>query len=281
MRRAFLLACFALLAGCASIADEPAPRDALSWLPALAGENFTIHSRETGREYRVFVRLPEGYDAKSAARYPVVYLLDGDILFPLLASTHLLLHYDEKVPEAIIVGIAYGAFGEGNFRSTDYTIQLPGSPPEHGGAAAFLRFIEKELLPRVEARHAVDSSRRVLLGQSLGGNFVLWSAQQAPDLFWARIASNPGAAVGLQAFSSTSRRAQRGDLHVILATGSRDTRARREAASAWARAWAAKSAPWQLTLMPVEGGTHAATIGEIYRRALLQLFQKEGDVPSQ
>src|SRR5690606_2115211 len=91
-------------------AADAGARVPLEHLPALAGDYFPIRSQATGRTYHVYVRLPEGYDPDADVRWPVVYLLDGDSLFPLLAPTHLFLHYDEHLPEAIIVGIAYGGF---------------------------------------------------------------------------------------------------------------------------------------------------------------------------
>ena len=63
--------------------------------------------------------------------------------------------------------------------------------PGQDGAPRFLRFLETELLPTIESRYRIDPTRRILAGQSRSGYFVLWSAMEAPDLFWGRIASNP------------------------------------------------------------------------------------------
>src|SRR3546814_3774782 len=78
----------------------------IDYLPALKGEYFQIASEATDRKYHIYIRLPEGFDPKASGRYPVIYLFDGDSLFPLLAPTHLFLTYDEKLPEAVIVGIS-------------------------------------------------------------------------------------------------------------------------------------------------------------------------------
>lgn len=268
----------ALASACASAPPAARP-DALSRLPALKGDYFPLHSRHVGRDYHVFVRLPTDYQAGAGRRYPVVYLLDGDSLFPLLAPTHLFLHYDEKLPEAIIVGIAYGGFepGVSNFRDVDYNVPTTGQPPDRTrGAAAFQRFLSDELLPAVEARFAADPARRVLLGQSRGGTFVLWNAQQMPDLFWGRIASNPGAGSGDPAFHADAHPAQSTRGQVIVASGARDSDTRRHAALAWTQAWGSRvDAPWTVALLPIENGTHAASIGEVYRRAMLALFKDE------
>nr|AAK28566.1 hypothetical protein [uncultured bacterium] len=249
----------------------------IGYLPALKGDYFQIASEATDRKYHIYIRLPEGYDPKASERYPVIYLLDGDSLFPLLAPTHLFLTYDEKLPEAVIVGISYGGFDPSiNKRHVDFSAPAVDAAPGENGAPDFLSFLKNELLPTVEGRYDIDSSKRVLLGQSRGGHFVLWSALEAPDLFWGRIASNPSFAPGRARFFADASPHSRDDLKVALVSGSRDTELRRRNAVEWAQAWQDRAdAPWQVKLFVIQGGTHAASIGEAYRQAMLWLFSKE------
>ena len=149
MGRMILAPWLLLLAACASLpgAPEPPPAAAgitpLDYLPALKGDYFKLESRSVGRPYHVYVRLPEGYDPAAAKRYPVVYLLDGDSLFPLLAPTHVFLTYDEKLPEAVIVGIAYGGFdATTNKRNIDFTAPAADGKPGEDGAPRFHRFLD-------------------------------------------------------------------------------------------------------------------------------------------
>ena len=248
----------------------------LGHLAALRGGYFPLVAEATGRTHHVYVRLPEGYEEQPARRWPVVYLLDGDSLFPLLAPTHLFLAYDEGLPEAIVVGIAYGGFDPAiNRRSHDFTAQGADTAPDQGGAADFLRFLRSQLLPAVEGRYRADPSRRVLLGQSRGGYFVLWSALRDPDLFWGRIASNPSPAPAREQLYDSPAPHRRGDLGVVVVSGARDTPARVAHAREWAATWSARAdAPWQVALSVLPEGTHAASIGEAYRRAMLWLFDE-------
>lgn len=261
--------------------DAGAAHVPLSHLPALAGDYFPLTDRGSGRVHHVYVRYPEGYDAANPRRYPVVYVLDGDSLFPLLAPTHLFLTYDEPIPEAIVVGLAYGGFDPAiNKRNTDFTAPGADATAEQGGAPGFLAFLRDQLIPDVERRYAADPARRILLGQSRGGYFVLWTAREAPDLFWGRIASNPahGPARG-QLFAPAMAHVRK-DLQVAVVSGTRDSEERRQIAREWvADGSARKDAPWQVTLLEIEGGTHAASIGEGYRRALLWLFRDAGVPP--
>lgn len=278
------LACTAtlLLAACASprhaephAAGSAAAPVPLDHLPALRGDYFALDSRHTGRRHHIYVRLPEGYAENPDARYPVVYVLDGDSLFPLLAPTHLFLHYDEQLPEAVLVGIAYGDFDPAiNKRHIDFSAPGSDAGPDEAGAPAFLDFLRGELLPQAEDRYRVDPSRRVLLGQSRSGYFVLWSALQAPDLFWARIASNPAFVPAREALFGAPAAHDRHDLHLVLASGARDADFRMRNALEWAAFWQARAdAPWAIRHAVLPDGTHAASIGEAYRQAMTWLFR--------
>src|SRR5690554_4727988 len=264
--------------GPASTPPPPAPaaeaRVPLDHLPALSGGYFPLVSRTTGRTHHVYVRLPEDYGSSGETTYPVVYLLDGDSLFPLLAPTHLFLGYDEKLPEAIIVGIAYGSFDPAiNKRHVDFTAQGEDTAADQGGAAHFHAFLREQLLPEVEGRYRADPAQRVLVGQSRAGYFVLWSALRDPDLFRGRIASNPSFDPARGQLFDAPAPHRRDDLAVVVASGARDTAERVGNAAQWSQSWAGRGdAPWQVERIVLPEGTHAASIGEVYRRAMLWLF---------
>jgi predicted alpha/beta superfamily hydrolase len=217
-----------------------------------------------GSTYQIYVRYPEGYRAHPATKYPVVYLLDGDSAFPLLTPEHLFLSYDDHVPDAIIVGIAYGLFEPPvNHREVDFGPR----------AADFERFLADELLPIVERRTHADPARRILVGQSYGGTFVLHSAFTRPDLFWALIASNPSPRLDQATLSAMPPRGDRTDHHLFIVSGTQNSPASRQAALEWARRWGAARTPWSVEEIDIPGGTHAADLPNAYRAALRRLFQ--------
>ena len=271
-RAAVLLTTCAALAACAPKITATSPPATLAHLPALRGDYFPLASRETGRTYHIYVRLPEGYDP--AKRYPVVYVLDGDSLFPLLAASHLFIASDDKLPEAIVVGIAYGSFDPAvNKRNIDFAPPDPGLPEAEVGAPAFSRFLRDELLPRIETRLSADPARRVLFGQSAGGRFVLYSAFTDPDLFWGRIASNPSFTIGRDLFFGTPPRGTRRDLGLVVASGTENNPKGRADALQWFAAWEKRTdAPWAVRPVTIQGGTHAANAGDAYRAGLRLLF---------
>ena len=255
---------------CAQTADSAPPE-----LPAaLRGDYFRVQSAEIGRGFHIYVRYPEGYDPSAATLYPTIYLTDGDSLFPILAANHLFLTYDDGLPEAIVVGIAYGGFDPAvNRRNIDFQSPGEGLTAEQAGAEAFQRFLKTELIPQIERRTRSDPVRRILFGQSRGGAFVLYSAVTDPDLFWGRIASNPSITPGLESLLEPAAPAARRDLALVVASGTRDRPDLQQEAALWLSAWEARAdRPWRLHGLRIEGGTHAANAPDAYRRGLHLLF---------
>ncbi|MFO1465165.1 MAG: alpha/beta hydrolase-fold protein [Steroidobacteraceae bacterium] len=267
-----------LLAGCHAFPDTQRARNAvvpLNHLPALEGDYFRLDSTNVGRPFHIYVRFPPEYARHPDTRYPVVYLLDGDSLFPILAANHLFLNYDEGVPEAIVVGIAYGSFDPAT-NKRGYDFSAPGADAEagQGGAPAFLGFLKNELIPTVEARYRTNPARRILFGQSRGGYFVLYSAFTDPDLFWGRIASNPPFAPGRARFYSEPSASADASSGLVVTSGTRDRPANRGEVLTWAKSWADKQKPWALKVADIEGGTHAANSVDSYRLGLIWLFDR-------
>lgn len=247
----------------------------LDHLPALRGDYFAFDSTQVGRRFHVYVRLPADMAENPDARYPVVYLLDGDSLFPILASNHLFLTYDDALPEAIVVGIAYGGFEPAvNKRGYDFSAPAADARDDQGGADKFLAFLRSELLPEIERRYPADPDKRVLFGQSRGGHFVLYSAFVDPDLFWGRIASNPTLQPGRERFFQPAAPASRDDLGLVLTSSERDLPDLRASALAWDQAWRGRTdAPWAIHFATVPDGTHAADNANSYRIGMNWLFR--------
>lgn len=113
--------------------------------------------------YPIYVYLPPG-SAADRATLPVIYLLDGDLRFPLLASL-----IDAQQTRAILIGI-----GNDANRAVDY-VPANTCTGGGGGQAAYFEFIRSQLVPYVEANIGGDPARRVLWGHSHGGSFVYYA----------------------------------------------------------------------------------------------------------
>lgn len=259
--------------------EDYRPDASIAHLAALRGDYFLLKSQAVGRDYHIYVRLPEGYKGSEAQRYPVIYLLDGDSTFPMLAPLHLFMHYDDKVPEAIIVGIAYGSF-QPSINKRDVDFRLIMEDGSVGGATQFLAMLENELLPRIDRQFRTDPERRILVGQSRGGSAVLQAAWLKPDLFWGHVASNPGREADTRLLFGMDReppeKAHGG--HLIVASGSRDRDYLRVTALEWRDRVASRGdLPWNTRFIDIEGGTHAANLSDAYRRALKLMFPTQNE----
>jgi predicted alpha/beta superfamily hydrolase len=150
-----------------------------------------------GRDYLLYVALPDGYSAQSGNRFPVLYLCDGYWNFDLVKAFYHNLLYDQVIPEFILVGFGYQ--GENpdfdKLRAWDYTPvadqKIGGNHSGTGHAADFLRVLEREIIPFVESEYRVDSSYRVLGGSSYGGLFTVYTLFTKPELFQGFIAPSP------------------------------------------------------------------------------------------
>ena len=162
-----------------------------------------MRSRQSGREYRILIARPE--QPAPPGGFPVVYLLDGNAVFATMVEA---VRLQSRRPErtgvvpAIIVGIGYPT--EQPFsaeRYYDFTLPVPpealpakpggGAWPAHGGAQAFLAFIEEELKPQLERELPIDCGRQTIFGHSLGGLFVLHTLLSKPQAFSTYIAGSP------------------------------------------------------------------------------------------
>ncbi len=238
-----------------------------------------VTSETIGRDFHLFVMLPDGYDQDTERSYPTVYVLDGGALYPLLVAYYRYLSFGEEVPDTIIVGISYGSatFEGGNYRSTDYTARTD-EREYWGGASAFQSFLRDELIPIVEHKYRSRPDRRIIFGQSLGGQFVLYTALTDPTLFWGHIASNPALHRNLPFFMQSHEKASPSNTRarVFVANGSNDDPEYRVPTRSWMEHWSGKDgAPWQLETMILDGHSHTSAPPASFRRGMRWLFSSQ------
>ncbi len=141
-----------------------------------------LYSKSVSDSFSIFVSLPNDYNSQHTNRYPVVYLLDANLYFDIMAVT--INKYSEigLSPSVILVGIGYKDFPTmDSLRNRDYT--YPVAIPEYemiisGGADIFLTFINDELVPYIDKEYKTDTLKRVLAGHSLGGYFSTYALLQ-------------------------------------------------------------------------------------------------------
>jgi len=145
-----------------------------------------IFSELVADTFHVMVSVPDGYYS-SDKRYPVLYVLDGDVAFGMAASIARYLQIGENIPELIIVGIGYGALDKsaGEKRRRDYR------PTKTGDAENFLNFLGGQLIPYIDSKYKTIPYDRTINGYSIGGLFALYTLFTKPETFNRYIVGSP------------------------------------------------------------------------------------------
>jgi predicted alpha/beta superfamily hydrolase len=145
---------------------------------------FTIPALNRSRKISVYI--PENYQ-DSKARYPVIYMLDGQNLFDDWSAFNAEWGVDEAAdslikkgkPAAIIVGI-----DNGPQRTTEYS-PYPFDTVTKTEADSFLSFIIHTIKPYIDSHLRTASSKihTTIAGSSLGGLFSYYALLTHPDVF--------------------------------------------------------------------------------------------------
>jgi predicted alpha/beta superfamily hydrolase len=155
-----------------------------------------VASQVLGEKREVFLHVPVACRLGGPERCPVLYVLDAQAQYLHTVGTVTFLGREGRVPPLVVVGIATGAN-----RNRDLTPSAGGmvfggqrDPLRNsGGGGRFLDFVEKELVPWVEARVRAQPFR-ILAGHSFGGLTVLHALATRPHAFQAWIAAAPSLA---------------------------------------------------------------------------------------
>lgn len=270
MKRLLLIFALLLLMPGASLSADSLDVSKLQGLGDTRYQRF--ESEQLGHPLHLYIRVPERREDNRDRLFPTVYLLDGGINFPLLSAYYHYLRLGEEVPEMILVGIAYGSdtFEGGNYRSSDFTAAAP-DREWWGKAPLFQSVLKAELIPLIESSYPADPAKRVLFGQSLGGQFVLYSALTDPVLFHGRIASNPALHRNLGFFLSWqgTQPMPETNSRLFVSVAEFDDQRFREPANEWLDVWnSAETRPWLLETRILEDQTHLSAAPVAFRQGL-------------
>ena len=164
-----------------------------------------LKSSIVNHAYRLHIALPTNY-AKSDRSYPVVYVTDGNTLFPMVWVISGALSSDWQLPRLIIVGIGYDTDKVGelwrnrerDFLPTNASARDASQRQEftrtgirRGQAGPFLRFIREELKPFINANYRTNPDDSTYVGISYGGLFGLYVLFHHPDTFNRYVIGSP------------------------------------------------------------------------------------------
>jgi predicted alpha/beta superfamily hydrolase len=157
--------------------------------PLEIGRTHQIQSRVLAEPRVIDVTLPRRY-ATATERYPVLFVLDGEVEHEIAAAIARFYGTTSQLPPMIVVGI------RNVNRMRDMTPPPTGgfrAPPEAGdagGADKFMQFLADELIPWVDSAYRT-APMRVLVGHSLGGLAAVYSLTTRPALFTGYVVMEP------------------------------------------------------------------------------------------
>ena len=148
----------------------------------VIGKTVPLSSKVLGRDVNVQISVPDGY-AAGTARYPVLYVLNGNFTFGYEQGTAQILARMQLIPGLIVVGVPN--FDNG-YVPTPFEQRGKAETP----ADLSVRFLKEELIPFVEKGYRTNAFR-ILYGHSVGGLFTVYTLFNFPDLFSGYIAGSP------------------------------------------------------------------------------------------
>ena len=165
----------------------------------MPGDVVIIASKILLENRTVYIHYPKPDSSNINRRFPVLYLMDGESHFDMLAQyTDYLSRWDVKViPQMIVVGITntkrtrdltpttsiINYFGKADTSATSWM-------KPSGGNERFLQFIHEELIPYIDANYKTQSYK-ILAGHSFGGIASINCLLTNPAMFDAYVAISP------------------------------------------------------------------------------------------
>ena len=149
-----------------------------------------IEDSATGREYELYIKLPEDYDPSADKLHPVVYIADARWHIEIISGS-----MEHLVPDAILVGISWEkGIPIQQSRMRDYTPdKYTGEGYNHptGQAREHLAFWRNDVFNYVESEYKVDATRRTYFGYSASGSFGSYILLTRPETFRNYIIGSP------------------------------------------------------------------------------------------
>ncbi|MGA9588388.1 MAG: alpha/beta hydrolase-fold protein [Salegentibacter sp.] len=150
----------------------------------------SLYSNILNESRKIYVQLPAGYSPDKNQKYPVAFILDGEVFLPTVNEVQN--YYSGGfTPEMVLVGIANDKNRIRDLTTSTITTKY-GMPfnEKNGEADNFLKFIETELIPFIENEYPV-TGYRTLIGHSYGGLFTIYTLIHQPELFNNYLAIDP------------------------------------------------------------------------------------------
>jgi predicted alpha/beta superfamily hydrolase len=149
-------------------------------------------------KHDLIVYLPPGYDADKTARYPVLYMQDGQNLFDDATAFSQEWRMDETAQALITEGaieppIIVAIYNAGSHRIDEYTPTRDRKRRAGGKASHYGRMLVEELKPFIDGEYRTlgDAANTGVGGSSLGGLVSLYLGLKYSGIFWRLAVLSP------------------------------------------------------------------------------------------
>lgn len=175
------------------ILTSPATAQVPTLYNYIANDVRLIHSKVLNEDRQIYIHVPKLDSADINKALPVLYLLDGENHFHILAAYIEYLRHWQVIPPMIVVGIV-NVDRVKDLTPTNSLVNFDGKVDSKyktsGGNEQFFNFIQQELMPYIETNYKT-SSFKIFAGHSFGGITVINCMLMHSDMFDAYIAISP------------------------------------------------------------------------------------------
>ncbi|MTI20897.1 hypothetical protein E1176_07680 [Fulvivirga sp. RKSG066] len=157
-------------------------------------EDFKIDSKYIKETRTITVSLPQQYENSSKA-YPVILVLDKNLLFNTTSAIVNQLSNTSRMPESIVVSLSAGSKHRNYFAPNLHNNHRDRAYNYGNFQEEFLDFLEHELLPSINNKYRTNNFNTIV-GFSPSSAIALYALLNRPDLFQVYICFAAGNIIG-------------------------------------------------------------------------------------
>ncbi len=163
-----------------------------------------FHSEALGNDRTLIVYLPPDYETNKEARYPVLYMQDGQNLFDAETSYAGIEWRMDEAAQSLIASktisplIIVGIYNGLTMRTAEFTPPAMGSDSTTARGDLYAKFVVNEVKPFIDKTYRTqpDKSHTGIGGGSQGGLMALHIAKQSPQTFGQLALFSPWLRIG-------------------------------------------------------------------------------------
>lgn len=223
-----------------------------------------IQDSNTGKNYELYIELPESYSENENTSYPVLFYADAIWHLEMLSGAT-----DYILEDIILVGISWQkdiseelkqTYGAHASRFTDYSFWKKANPNhpllKFGEAENHLDFIRNDVITYVEDSYRTVPDKHSYFGYSLSGLFGAYIITTQPDTFKNYVLGSPSIQLLIEGDDKVEFRNKERNINVFISRGTLEEEKLNEPISKFVNLLKAKANDELSIESPVIDGNH-------------------------